>query len=199
MTRSSKAKAAAKVKADESATTNEKGGGEGDTWLGRVLELMADERLYSEPRRYTPAARRSLQSAVLLEALRIVRPQLEHLKPWQRKWMLSERARQLVDSFPRDVVTPKERGEILWRTATCRENVSYETAFKRAKTCEKELRKLASELEPIVPSSKEKELSHRDAVDRLALKLYVRQLSIFFPFRIRATLVPWLAVVAPFS
>jgi hypothetical protein len=121
--------------------------------------------------------RRSLQSIVLYEAKRCVEPQLHTLRPFQRKLAMMDQIYALVHSL--DFLYPHQRQEILWRTATSKEPISPEIAWKRQQLITKELKKLSDQIHPFLSP----ERTHEESVDLLEQNLFVRAVHLcFFPF-----------------
>jgi hypothetical protein len=114
--------------------------------------------------------RRSLQSIVLYEAKRCVEPQLHSLRPFQRKLAMMDQIYALVHSL--DFLYPHQRQEILWRTATSKEPISPEIAWKRQQLITKELKKLSDQIHPFLSP----ERTHEESVDLLEQNLFVRVL-----------------------
>ena len=79
--------------------------------------------------------------AILYEAKRCVAGRLPSLRPFQRKAAFMGQAFALLDSL--DFLYPHQKAEILWRTASSKEQLDAEVAWKRAKCVEKELDDLA--------------------------------------------------------
>ena len=104
------------------------------SWLERLTLLIG-------PRGYNDCMRRSLQSVILFEARRCIEDELPNLKPFQRKIVLMDQANGLIESLP--FLLPHQRDEILWRTATSKEQLNGDIAYKRIQQINKELQKLA--------------------------------------------------------
>lgn len=94
------------------------------TWLDRVKDVLGEGG-------YSEQMRRSLQTIVLHEAFRCIKPRLGTLRPFQRKAAFIDQAHALVQTM--DFLYSHQREEILWRTATSKEPMSAEIAWKRQK------------------------------------------------------------------
>ena len=104
--------------------------------------------------------------AILYEAKRCVAGRLPSLRPFQRKAAFMGQAFALLDSL--DFLYPHQKAEILWRTASSKEQLDAEVAWKRAKCVEKELDDLAEKVKTFVPQAK----THNEAVNMLVQSLY---------------------------
>lgn len=130
------------------------------SWLEKLTLLIG-------PRGYSDCMRRSLQSVILYEAKRCLEADLPSLKPFQRKVALMDQAAGLIESLP--FLMPHQREEILWRTATSKEQINGDIAYKRIQQINKELQKLCTQIKPfIVPST-----SHQEWVNQLEQHLFV--------------------------
>jgi hypothetical protein len=65
--------------------------------------------------------RRSLQAIVLYEAKRCASTAMATMKPFQRKAAFLDQCKALVESL--DLLYPHQKAEVLWRTATSKEQV----------------------------------------------------------------------------
>lgn len=119
-------------------------------------------------RGYENTMRRSLQTVILYEAKRVISPRLNSLRPFQRKLAFMDQAIALLDSL--DFLFPHQKEEIFWRTATSKEVLKPDIAWKRVKLVEKELARLAQEVKSFQGAGR----SHQEAVDALVLEIYVR-------------------------
>ena len=130
------------------------------TWLERLTLLIG-------PRGYNDCMRRSLQSVILFEARRCIEDELPNLKPFQRKIVLMDQANGLIESLP--FLLPHQRDEILWRTATSKEQLNGDIAYKRIQQINKELQKLSKQVKQfIVPGT-----THQDWCNHLEQYLFV--------------------------
>jgi len=129
------------------------------TWQDRLKAVIG-------PRGYENCMRRSLQTAILYEAKRCVAHRLPSLRPFQRKAAFMDQAFALLDSL--DFLYPHQKAEILWRTASSKEQLDADIAWKREKGIEKELEKLAAEMKPLVAKAK----THEEACNMLVQTLY---------------------------
>ena len=111
-----------------------------DTWHSRLKAVIG-------PHGYDSCMRRSLQTCILYEAKRIVSPQLEMLKPFQRKFAFMDQAKALLQTI--DFVPVHERDEIFYRTKCSMEMFKPDVAWKRAQTVDKELETLAELIKPL--------------------------------------------------
>lgn len=86
------------------------------TWQDRVKGVCG-------PKGYDNSTmRRSLQAIVLYEAKRCASKALSTMKPFQRKAAFLDQCKALVESL--DLLYPHQKAEVLWRTATSKEQVS---------------------------------------------------------------------------
>jgi hypothetical protein len=76
--------------------------------------------------------RRSLQAIVLYEAKRCASRALATMKPFQRKVAFLDQCQALVDSLDL-VLYPHQKAEVLWRTATSKEQVNWKMMETRQK------------------------------------------------------------------
>jgi hypothetical protein len=123
-------------------------------------------------RGYENTMRRSLQSIILYEAKRCISPRLSSLRPFQRKVAFLDQACALVESL--DFLFPHQKDEILWRTATSKEQLAPDFAWKRMKLIEKEMISLSQQVKPFVNTGR----SHDESVDLLVQHLYVSRLLV---------------------
>jgi hypothetical protein len=85
------------------------------TWQERVKGIFG-------PNGYDNSTmRRSLQAIVLYEAKRCASKALATMKPFQRKAAFLDQCKALVESL--DLLYPHQKAEVLWRTATSKEQV----------------------------------------------------------------------------
>jgi hypothetical protein len=120
------------------------------------------------PRGYEPSMRRSLQSAILYEAKRCIAPRFQSLRPFQRKVAFMDQANALIDSL--DFVLEHQKREILWRTATSKEQLLPDFAWKRLKLIEKECELIAkTKVKPFLARGR----THEESCDLLIQSLYV--------------------------
>jgi hypothetical protein len=147
-------------------------------WVDRVRDALGPSG-YSHDN--NNKFRKSLQTAVLFEAKRSVDAAATHrLKSYQRKYALLQQAETLLDELVHArVVTPLQRNEVLWKTASSRQALDAVTAWKRVKAVERELHSLAEQVRPFLnPSDGEggnDAPSHDgDAVVRMIRAQYVR-------------------------
>lgn len=131
------------------------------TWLDRLKIVLG-------PRGYDACMRRSVQTIVLYEAKRCVAPRLNSLRPFQRKLAFMDQAVALVDSL--DFLFPHQKEEILWRTATSKEALKPDIAWKRAKLIEKELERLREEIREYMAPGR----THDECVNMLIRNTFVR-------------------------
>lgn len=117
-------------------------------------------------RGYEVAMRRSLQTVLLFEAVRCLGPKLPALRPFQRKAVYMDQVHILLESL--DFLDPTQKSELLWRTASSKEEMDSEIAWKRAKTIQKDLEGLQMKIRPIVPRAS----THEEAVQMLVQSLY---------------------------
>jgi len=136
------------------------------------------ERLSSAigPRGYDHGLRRSIQSVALFEAKRIL-AQIEAqrtaenvvaLRAFQRKHVHWEAAKASLETTD---LQPHQCAEVLWRTGTSKEALGAETAWKRSKMIDKELKALCDAIGPIqaaVPGR-----THEEAIDEYIQQQFV--------------------------
>ena len=135
------------------------------TWVDRLKAAIG-------PRGYETGMRRSLQTVVLYEAKRCIASRLSSLRPFQRKAAFIDQAFALLEDL--DFLYPHQKAEILWRTASSKEQLDAEIAWKRVKSTEKELTALVEKIQPFVSKAS----THDEAVNMLIQSLY-EQLSGF--------------------
>lgn len=118
------------------------------------------------PAGYKICMRRSIQSVILYEAHRCLKPKLPSLKIFQRKAAFLEQARTLLRTL--DFIADDLKSEVMWRTGTSREQLTPEAAWKRFKLIERELRKFEVQIKPYMEGN-----SHAEACDLLVQELSV--------------------------
>lgn len=119
------------------------------------------------PRGYEGVMRRSLQSVILYEAKRCIAPRFGSLRPFQRKCAFMDQAHALIDSL--DFLLEHHKAEILWRTATSKEQLQPDFAWKRMKLIEKEMEMIAnSKIKPFLARGR----AHEEACDLLVQSLF---------------------------
>lgn len=118
------------------------------------------------PRGYDSCMRRSLQTVLLYEAKRCIEPKLQSLRPFQRKSAHIDQMLALLESLT--FILPHQKEEIMWRTGSSKEPLTPEIAWKRAKSVDAELEKLAKALKPFVVAGK----THNEIVDMLVQSLF---------------------------
>ncbi|CAB9524464.1 expressed unknown protein [Seminavis robusta] len=116
---------------------------------------------------YDPAHRRSLQSVIMYEAQRCVKSKLPTLRPFQRKIAFYDQAVALLESL--EFVPPHHQAEVMWRTATSRDAMDPDIAWKRSRLLEKELSNLAEKIKPFVGEGL---LTHQQACDAMVQDMY---------------------------
>jgi hypothetical protein len=147
-------------------------------WVDRVRAALEPTGYYHDNK-----FRKSLQTAVLYEALRSVNASsANHLKSYERKYALLQQAELVLDELVQGhVMTPPQRDEVLWKTASSRQVLDAPTAWKRVKAIERELNALALQVRPFLTSAEEDTTAaasasstHDDAVDQMVRAQYVR-------------------------
>jgi hypothetical protein len=116
---------------------------------------------------YDNGMRRSVQTVILYEANRMIKDKLNALRPFQRKLAFFDQALALVDEL--DCLPSPHREEVLWRTASSKEQMEAETAWKRMKMIEKDVEKMAEKIKPLCTSGK----GHDEVCSEYVQKLYV--------------------------
>lgn len=129
------------------------------TWQDRLKAAIG-------PRGFENCMRRSLQSVLLYEAKRCVAHRLPSLRPFQRKAAYMDQALALLDSL--DFLYPHQKSEVLWRTASSKDHLDADIAWKREKGIEKEMAILSKKIKSFVG----KALTHDEAVNMLIQDLY---------------------------
>jgi hypothetical protein len=129
------------------------------TWQERLKVAIG-------PRGYDGCMRRSLQTVLLYEAKRCIEPKLQSLRPFQRKSAHIDQMLALLESLT--FVLPHQKEEIMWRTGSSKEPLTAEIAWKRAKSVDNELEKLAKALKPFIVAGK----THNEIVDLLVQSLF---------------------------
>lgn len=130
------------------------------TFQDRLKQLVG-------PKGYEPVMRRSIQTVVMFEAQRCIQEKLPSLRPFQRKIAHFNQLLALLETL--DFIPANLRKEVLWRTGTSKEAMNNEIAWKRSRTIEKELSKLASsKIRPLVDEG----MSHAQACDAIVQEQY---------------------------
>jgi len=106
------------------------------------------------------------KTAILFEAKRCVAARLPGLRPFQRKAVFMDQAFALLDSLT--FLYPHQKAEILWRTASSKEQLDAETAWKREKGIQKEMESLAEKIKPFIGKAK----YHNEAVNMLVQSMF---------------------------
>jgi len=122
--------------------------------------LFADRLSAAIGGRYDPAMRRSVQTVVMYEANRMLQDQYDSLRPFQRKSILFETCKELLNSL--EFIPEYLRAEILYRTVTSKIPLTPELVWRRMKVIDKEISK--SILSAITPFLKEGK-SHDDVCE----------------------------------
>lgn len=99
------------------------------------------------PRGYDPCMRRSIQTAVLFEAHRVLASRLPELRPFQRKIAFWDMSNFLIQST--DLLN-HEKEEVMWRTGTSKEPMQPDTSWKRAKMIDKEIKSIIAKMQPLL-------------------------------------------------
>ena len=110
-------------------------------------------RLIVGPQGYQPYQRRSLQTIVLYEAKRIIRPLLTRLRPFQKRVLLLEEVYKLLDAIPSDFLNPHQKEQILWRTQKGGKQIDDVRAWQRTKIIERDLVKTIREFKSFLALS----------------------------------------------
>jgi hypothetical protein len=129
------------------------------TWQERLKVAIG-------PRGYDFSMRRSLQTVVLFEAKRCIEPKLPSLRPFQRKSAHIDQMLALLDSL--SFLLPHQKEEVMWRTGSSKESLTPEIAWKRAKSVDIELEKLAKAVTPFIVAGR----THSEIVDMLVQSLF---------------------------
>lgn len=126
-------------------------------------------RLIVGPEGYQLYMRRSLQTIILYEAKRIIRPRLSHLRPFQKRALLLEQVYMLLDAIPLDFLEPQQKEQILWRTQKDGKQLDDVTAWKRTKIIERDLAKTLKDFKPFTAHGR----THQESVNMFVLAAYV--------------------------
>lgn len=129
------------------------------TWQDRLKGAIGS-------RGYENCMRRSLQTVLLYEAKRCVAHRLPSLRPFQRKAAYMDQILALLESL--DFLYPHQKSEVLWRTASSKDQLDPDIAWKREKGIEKEMATLAKKVKPFVAKAQ----THEEAVNLLIQDLY---------------------------
>eukprot|EP00538_Stauroneis_constricta_P009014 CAMPEP_0119550724 /NCGR_PEP_ID=MMETSP1352-20130426/4187_1 /TAXON_ID=265584 /ORGANISM="Stauroneis constricta, Strain CCMP1120" /LENGTH=381 /DNA_ID=CAMNT_0007596669 /DNA_START=97 /DNA_END=1242 /DNA_ORIENTATION=- len=116
-----------------------------ETFFTRLKDAIGD-------RGYESVMRRAVQTVMLKEAHRCLADKLRTLRPFQRKLAFHDQCLALLEST--DFILPRHKEEILWRTGTSKETMSADIAWKRMKSIDKELEKLAEKILPFSDGTK---------------------------------------------
>jgi hypothetical protein len=126
------------------------------------------------PRGYDTSLRRSIQSVALFEARRIL-AQMEaqrtadnqvKLRAFQRKHVHWELAKAVLETTD---LTPTEQLQVMWRTGTSKEPLGSETAWKRYKMIDKEIKTLCDKIAPLQAAGR----THEEAIDEFIRQAFV--------------------------
>jgi hypothetical protein len=109
------------------------------------------------------------------------------MRPFQKKIAFWDMANYLVQTTD---LMEHEKSEIMWRTATSKEPLQPETAWKRARNIEKELASLVEQIQPFLQGH-----SHEEAVHALIQNQWVSTEKLGLLGRIRASV--WLTPLDP--
>lgn len=121
---------------------------------------------------YDPTKRRSVQSAILYEAYRCIEDKLPSMKPFQRKIAFYDQARALLEATG---FAPQDQIEIMWRTATSREALTPDSAWKRVRLVEKEVERIRDKVKPLCEEGK----SHDDVIKEFIQQQFVSKVAMF--------------------
>lgn len=94
---------------------------------------------------YDNAMRRSVQTVCLYESNRCLAERLPSLRPFQRKIALLDMANHLCQSLS---ATSHQKEEIMYRTATSKEPLNADVAWKRMKLIDREIQIIITKLKP---------------------------------------------------
>jgi hypothetical protein len=130
------------------------------TFQDKLKEAMGEKG-------YDNAMRRSVQTIILYEANRMIKDKLNALRPFQRKLAFFDQAKALVEEL--DCLPSPHREEVLWRTASSKEPMLAETAWKRMKMIEKDIEKMAEKIKPLCTDGK----GHHEVCSEYVQQLYV--------------------------
>jgi hypothetical protein len=129
------------------------------TWQERLKVAIG-------PRGYDSCMRRSVQTVLLYESKRCVEPKITALRPFQRKSAHVDQMFALLETLT--FLLPFQKEEIMWRTATSKEPINPEIAWKRAKSVDNEMANLAKVIRPLIAAGK----THDETVDLLVQSSY---------------------------
>ena len=88
------------------------------------------------------------------------------MRPFQRKLAFFDQANALVEATE---MLPHQKEEIMWRTGTSKEPMQPDTAWKRMKLIEKEIKALAEKIKPLWVEDK----NHEDVCNEFIQQQYV--------------------------
>lgn len=128
------------------------------------FQVRLNEKL--GPKGYEPGMRRSVQSAIMFEAQRCVQDKLDKMRPFQRKIAFFDQLVAILESL--DFIPPHYRAEVMWRTATSKEAMTPEIAWKRSRLIERELTKLAEKIKPWMQTGN----SHEEACEAMLQEMF---------------------------
>ena len=120
---------------------------------------------------YRKMMRRSVQTVVLLESNRMIKEKLPNFRPFQRKLAYMDQVQALLDELA--CIPAADKESVLWRTATSKEPMDSEIAWKRMKYIEKDMAKLVETARPFCSGEK----THNEIVDELVQHLVVSSVS----------------------
>mmetsp|Transcript_2876 Transcript_2876/g.4192 ORF Transcript_2876/g.4192 Transcript_2876/m.4192 type:complete len:337 (+) Transcript_2876:357-1367(+) len=111
------------------------------------MSSFADRlRMAMGPGGYDNSMRRSIQTACLYEARRCLKDRMPGLRPFQRKVALLDVAQYLLKSA--DYLNAQVKEEVMYRTATSKELLNTDVAWKRMKLIEREVQQLINKMKP---------------------------------------------------
>lgn len=134
------------------------------TFVARLMQALGG-------RGYDSVHRRSVQTVVLYEAHRCIADNLATMRPFQRKIAVFDQAQALLEATN---LSPQQRAEVMWRTATSKESLNPQTAWKRVKLIDKELEKICEKVKPLCKDGK----SHDDVVNEYVTLQFVSTILI---------------------
>jgi len=124
-------------------------------------------KLIIGPDGYEPYMRRSMQTVVLYEAKRCIKPRIARLRPFQKRALLMSMMYSILREI--DFMSPSDKEAVLWKTQRSQEQLDPVTAWKRCKIIERDLGKLLK----MMPQYMQLARSHQMAVNLMVQDLFV--------------------------
>lgn len=126
-------------------------------------------------RGYEHSMRRSVQTVILYEAYRCLADRLMSLRPFQRKFAFYDQAMALAEASS---LLPHQKEEVMWRTGTSKEPMQPDTAWKRMKLIDKEVRQIIEKIKPLCREGKSHEETYREFIQIQYVSSFSPQISL---------------------